>query len=233
MKNNYIKQVLALFMAVAVFASSCNKEQDTNHLTTDKAIVSIKMEGIGQGRNLDNVLRASASTGKNNPSPAVQRVEISFNEEYDVTATLIPVGAAVSNTELRASAKRAEAGVNPEIEELADGSSYVVAVYDAAGNYVAHNVFIHQVGNLPQYQFELEPGEYTFLAVATGGSDNSWMADALNGLPLQQLDLTNLGLDTDLDILWQKQEKNIQAGPNIVNLLMDHLFTRVLNMICS
>src|SRR5690606_41593834 len=107
MRNNYIKTLVACFIAVSVFASSCQKNNAMDNLGGE-ATVTVNMQGVGPstGNKAKAGLRASASAGNTIATPAVQRQVIKFNELYNVTATLKEV--TPTAPVLRASANRAE-----------------------------------------------------------------------------------------------------------------------------
>ncbi|PRD49369.1 fimbrillin family protein [Sphingobacterium haloxyli] len=208
MKYNNIKTLLAVFMAVTVLASSCQKDNGTSDLAAGEATVSINMKGISASANNSNLgLRSSAGTGKSIVTPAVQRQVTKFNEQYNVTATLREVTPATAPV-LRASANRAETTATGmgEILALDAGTAYTVRVYDGA-TLVDEKIYTQGEGNAEQ--FTLEGGKtYTFQAFAYGD------AHAEEG-------------SADQDPLWWDKEVAITAGSNTVDIVLEHKLTEV------
>jgi len=207
MRNNYIKTLVACFIAVSVFASSCQKDNGVDNLGGE-ATVTVNMQGVGPstGNKAKAGLRASASAGNTIATPAVQRQVIKFNELYNVTATLKEV--TPTAPALRASANRAETKTTGtgEILALAAGTAYTVRVYDGA-TYVDQKTFIQGEGNTEK--FALEGGKtYTFQAFAYGD------ASAEEG-------------SADQDPLWWEKEVAIAAGSNTLDIILGHKLTEV------
>lgn len=156
MKRNNIKMLLILFVAVAVFAVSCQEDKEN---LSGKATVTINMKGIGTG--INNELSRSAADAK------VQRRQTTFNGEA-IIATL---------TEVATPTSRAAGEITP----LPAGTEYTVKVYDGADLKDSHT-FTQGVED--NYEFELEAGTYTFKtfaygnAIATGADkDPLWWQD--------------------------------------------------------
>lgn len=167
MKHNYIKTLVACFMAVAVFATSCQKDNGADDLGTGEATVTVNMKGIAL--NSGKSLRASAS-GKSIAAPAVQRQVISFNEQYNVTATLREVTPATPA--LRASSKRAEVIDSGVGAILPFTGEYTIVVKDGSGEEVATAL------GSGQLNFTAPVGNYTYIAYSEDGG-LLWTSDAL------------------------------------------------------
>lgn len=154
-------------MAVAVFATSCQKDNGADDLGTGEATVTVNMKGIAL--NSGKSLRASAS-GKSIAAPAVQRQVISFNEQYNVTATLREVTPATPA--LRASSKRAEVIDSGVGAILPFTGEYTIVVKDGSGEEVATAL------GSGQLNFTAPVGNYTYIAYSEDGG-LLWTSDAL------------------------------------------------------
>src|SRR5690606_7662240 len=203
MRHNYIKTLVACFIAVSVFAS-CQKESGVDNLRGE-ATVTVNMQGVGPstGNKAKAGLRASASAGNTIARPAVQRQVIKFNELYNVTATLKEV--TPTAPALRASANRAETtatGVG-EILPLADGTAYTVVI-SQGGEVVTTETFTQGEG---EHKFNIEAGSYTYVAYAYGDASAS---------------------GADKDPLWVSGSLSVTAGENNTLLIvLEHKLTEV------
>lgn len=206
MKQNNIKTLLALFIAVTVFASSCQKDSGIDSLNTGKASVTISMKGVGIAN--DNSpkagLRASTSSGKSVATPAVQRQVVKFNNQFNVTATLREVTTTAPALRASANAKRAEVIDTGEgdVLPLADGTDYTIVVYKD-GTEVAREEFTQGEG---EHTFELEADTYTFVAYAYGDASAS---------------------GADRDPLWWTADQTVEDGPNTLEIVLEHQLTEV------
>lgn len=167
MKINLIKFLILLIATTMVF-SSCQKDNKEESLTTsDKGTVRLKIGGTSfSGKKNDATLQSSNNKKSTKESLLVQHQEVSFNKDYNVTATLTAVG----NTEpsLRGS-NRAESVPNgPVTEPLQKGTEYTITVYEKGNRdkEVASKKYVHGVDDT-SIEFELTPGDYTFTANAT------------------------------------------------------------------
>lgn len=204
MKYNNIKTFLALFMAVTVFASSCQKDNGIDGVNTGEATVTIDMKGVGKatGNNAKAGLRASASSSKSVATPAVQRQVVKFNDQFNVTATLREVTPAAPA--LRASAKRADVTATGEgdVLPLADGTAYTVVVYKD-GNEVTTETFTQGEG---EHKFNIEAGNYTYVAYAYGDAGAT---------------------GADRDPLWVSGSFSVEDGANTLAIVLEHKLTEV------
>ncbi|MCC2598828.1 hypothetical protein [Sphingobacterium sp. FBM7-1] len=204
MKYNNIKTFLALFMAVTVFASSCQKDNGIDGVNTGEATVTIDMKGVGKatGNNAKAGLRASASSSKSVATPAVQRQVVKFNDQFNVTATLREV--TTTAPALRASAKRADVTATGEgdVLPLADGTAYTVVVYKD-GNEVTTETFTQGEG---EHKFNIEAGNYTYVAYAYGDAGAS---------------------GADRDPLWVSGSFSVEDGANTLAIVLEHKLTEV------
>ncbi|MBD1420674.1 hypothetical protein [Sphingobacterium chuzhouense] len=206
MKHNYIKALVACFIAVAVFASSCQKENGVDNLGGE-ATVTINMQGVGPstGNKAKAGLRASASAGNTVATPAVQRQVVKFNNQFNVKATLREVTPASSTPALRASANRAETTATGagDILPLADGTEYTVVI-SQGGEVVTTETFTQGDS---EHKFNIEAGSYTYVAYAYGDADAS---------------------GADRDPLWVSGSLNVTAGENnTLSIVLEHKLTEV------
>ncbi|MDR2271832.1 MAG: hypothetical protein LBF27_13090 [Sphingobacterium sp.] len=214
MKRNITKILLAL----TVIASACNKKNDTN-TDVDKGEVSIKIAGISYSDN-DGNLQTKASTAKSQVSTTgIQNKTVPFNNEIDVKATLTAV---TSSSALRASAGSTKASTAPIA--LDNGAKYLIAAYDASGNYVNNTGVLTYSNASTNWTMTLSAGTYTFVALAV---DPGQTFPTINlNQNLANISFNVSGADTDL--LWKKQSVTIAGGQNTVqNLVLSHVFTEV------
>lgn len=223
-KSNHIKIFLSVLTVFVLLWSSCSKQMDEVGQDQGEAKVRIKISGVttGDGNDESPTLKQSAFTTVNSVALGVQSVDIPFNDEYVVRATLSPV--LPDQQQLRASgSNRAEATqTGTETQPLADGTKYVVAVYDNTGAYVDHEEYTHTTGS-GTVMLSLDPGEYTFVAIASSSNTLPTVDYTAN---LSAINLEEL--DADVDLIYQKQIRTITAGDNDLELLLKHLFTQVI-----
>lgn len=202
MKKIYI----SILTILALFTASCNKKTDIpEDVDEGKAKVQIKIAGTTYKQDLDGDaelhLHASTKTKGGASAPMPQSIEIPFNGDYGIRATLI--------------------SEDPEILPLPEGTKYVVSVYDDKGTHVDHKEYTHGSGNNPQ-EFTLDPGTYTFIAVSSGSNS---LPDIDYNANLSTINFE--GVDADVDLMYQKLPVEASSGNNDVTFLMEHLFTQV------
>lgn len=167
-------------MATLVFTSSCQKDKQQYNVDSGKGRVKLKIGGTSFTR-LENNNSPKASNGKNGiASVVVQSEEVSFNDEYKVIATLIPVG--MDQPTLKGSTHAESVSNGSVTEPLEKGIRYTINV---TGKGAAENVrlsqrFTHGVDDA-DISFDLAPGEYTLLAFDDDRGYNSnrlrWQGD--------------------------------------------------------
>ncbi|WP_146191083.1 hypothetical protein [Sphingobacterium athyrii] len=155
--NNFV----ALFFALTVLMSSCQKDKQENSVSSEKGTVTLKIGGASFADfQSSGTTKASSNKKAVNTASDVQTQEISFNDEFNVIATLKPV-----SKNLRSIAKastRAESVSNGILTEpLERGVIYTVSVYekDNKDKKVASKNFTHYGNEV--VEFDLAPGEYT------------------------------------------------------------------------
>jgi len=214
MKRNITKILLAL----TIIASACNKKNET--ITDgDKGQVSIKIAGVSYSDGSGD-LQTKASTTKNSSSTSVaQNATVPFNNDLDVKATLT---ALTSSSTLRASTGNTKMSTTPTV--LDNGAKYLIAAYDAAGNYVNNTGVLTYTNTSTDWTMDLSAGTYTFIALAVDPGQTFPTINLNQNLSNITFDVT--GADTDL--LWKKQSVTVVSGQNNVqNLVLSHVFTEV------
>jgi len=190
-------------MAMTIFIFSCQKDNNTAELSTGKAIVNVKMGGIGSE---DGSKLAKASVGgSSSATAAVQQVTVPFGEDLVVRATLTEVKA-TQGTTLRASATKAATTSTGAGEITAFNGDYTIRAYKKID---ANNETLVQTVNgvsSKNKQFELEPGNYKFVVSAYGNP-------AATG--------------EDKDPLSQIIEQTVTAGNNTLDVILKHKLTEV------
>lgn len=214
MKRNITKILLAL----TIIAASCNKKNDGN-TDVDKGEVTIKIAGVSYS-DPEGDLQTKASTAKSVASAtATQNKTVPFNNELDVKATLTAV---TSSSTLRASTANTKMSTTPTV--LDNGAKYLIAAYDASGNYVNNTGVLTYTNASTNWSMNLSAGTYTFVALAV---DPGQTFPTIN---LNQ-NLSNITFNVtgaDADLLWKKQSVTVVSGQNTVqNLVLSHVFTEV------
>ena len=157
-----------LFLSMTFFVSSCQKEMDeATDLNSGKGKVTLKLSGARfKEPTNDKDLQSSANRKGSVSSSKIQYQEIPFNDDYMMSAALTPVGEISSS--LRASARANAVSKDLITEPLEEGTPYTISVYEKGNrdNLIASKNFIHGVDD-KNIEFELESGEYTFVANAT------------------------------------------------------------------
>lgn len=189
--------------AMTMFIFSCQKDNNTAELSTGKAIVNVKMNGIGPegGSKL-----AKASIGSSSAATStVQQVTVPFGEDLVVRATLTEVKAS-QGTALRASATKAATSSTGAGEIVAFNGDYTIRAYkkiDANNETLVQTV---KGVSSKSNQFELEPGNYKFVVSAYGNP-------AATG--------------EDKDPLSQVIEQTVTVGNNTLDVILKHKLTEV------
>ena len=203
MKLKNTKTLLSLMMAMTIFIFSCQKDNNTAELSTGKAIVNVKMGGIGSE---DGSKLAKASVGGSSATTAaMQQVTVPFGEDLVVRATLTEVKAS-QGTALRASATKAATTSTGAGEITAFNGDYTIRAYKKID---ANNETLVQTVNgvsSKSNQFELEPGNYKFVVSAYGNP-------AATG--------------EDKDPLSQVIEQTVTAGNNTLDVILKHKLTEI------
>src|SRR5690606_37640226 len=159
--------IVAIFIAASVFLSSCQKDNQREINNSAKGTVSLKIDGASFGETTsDKPLQASTSKRGSIESLTVQQQEVPLNREYNVKATLTPTN--ISSQSVLKASNRTSSATNRHITEPLDkGTEYTVYVYEKANpnREIVSKTFKHGVDD-SNIQFELDPGEYTFVSFA-------------------------------------------------------------------
>ncbi|QIH31598.1 hypothetical protein [Sphingobacterium sp. DR205] len=163
-----LNKILAFFIAGSVLTSACKKDSEEVNVDSAKAHVTVKMTGMGFSEPQGNRTLHSTTNKNIGRLPKNQYIEASFNEKYDISGSLIPVGAI---SPLRASKISETVSNGPLIEPLPVGSEYTITVYEKgnASKEILTKSFKHGIDD-SNISFDLEPGEYTFLASGNNGA---------------------------------------------------------------
>ncbi|QQD15533.1 hypothetical protein [Sphingobacterium sp. UDSM-2020] len=210
MKNFKIR--LALALAVALFISSCSKE--TSEVVTEETTVRLN---IGQAYAKTDPVK-TASVGRSYAS-AVQTVEIPFDNEYTLIATLAPEASSSVNS-LKATNRAATTSTGNSEQVLKQGTVYYVAIFDATGKYKETKSFTQGAG---AQDFAIDKGKYTFVIYASG--TNKTLPTIPAGATLSTVKFENL--TADKDFMLDQVAIEVKNGENLINADLDHLFTQV------
>lgn len=207
-----IKFGLASILACVLFISSCS-EDSNNALVPEGTIVRLN---IGQAY-AKNTPAKAASVGRTYAS-ATQTVEIPFDNQYTLVASLIAEETVAPG--LKASSRAATASTGSEQHPLKPGTKYYVAIFDAAGEYKETKSFTQGNGSP---DFAIEKGKYTFVIYASGSGK------ALPSIAVgAKLNTVNFeGLTADQDFMLDQVPFEVKDGQNILNADLEHLFTQV------
>ncbi|WP_343320987.1 FimB/Mfa2 family fimbrial subunit [Sphingobacterium multivorum] len=198
-------------LALALFVSACNK--DNNVAISEETTVRLN---IGQAYAKADPVK-TAAVGRNYAS-AVQTVEIPFDNQYTLVATLTAETAASSS--LKASNRAATVSTGSEQDPLKQGTIYYVAIFDAAGNYKETKSFTQ--GNAAP-EFKIDQGKYTFVVYASG--TNKTLPSIAVGATLASVNFE--GLTADKDFMLDQVPFEVKAGQNVLNADLEHLFSQV------
>ena len=207
-----IKFGFASLLACALFISSCSKE---NNSAVVPEGTTVRLN-IGQAFAKTGPVKA-ASAGRTYAS-ATQTVEIPFNNQYTLVASL--TAEEVAAPSLKASNRAATVSTGSEQQALKQGTVYYVAIFDAAGDYKETKSFTQ--GNGTQ-DFAIETGKYTFVIYASGS--NKTLPSIAIGTKLSAVNFE--GLTADQDFMLDQVPFEVKDGQNILNADLEHLFTQV------
>ncbi len=208
-----IKFGLASILASALFISSCSKD---NNAAVIPEGTTVRLN-IGQAYAPNNGVAKAASVGRSYAS-TTQTVEIPFNNEYTIVASLTAEEAVAPS--LKASNRAATTSTGSEQHKLNQGTIYYVAIFDAAGDYKETKSFTQ--GNGAQ-NFAIEKGKYTFVIYASGS--NKTLPSIAAGAKLSAVNFE--GLTADQDFMVDQVPFEVKDGQNILNADLAHLFTQV------
>ncbi|UQA73953.1 fimbrillin family protein [Sphingobacterium siyangense] len=165
MKKYSMKTLLCFSVIGFLLVTSCQKGKEDN-TATEKASITLKMNGIGLDDGSSTV--AKASTSNTAAASSVQSFSVPFNDDLVVRATLSE-DSNLSASGLRASAKAAT-GVGAI---TAFNGDYTVRVYKQGNSTLLTTV--NCTGGASN-KFELEPGAYKFI-VSSYGNPSATGAD--------------------------------------------------------
>ncbi|WP_286862922.1 MULTISPECIES: hypothetical protein [Sphingobacterium] len=172
-----LNKFVALFCALTILTSSCQKDKQEYSVDSGKGNVKLKVGGTSFTRLADNVSSKASNGIRSTSSAVVQSQEVSFNDEYKVIATLIPVG---TSQQASKGALRAESVSNGAVTQpLEKGIKYTVEVFEKGNlnNFRQVKFFTHGVDD-SDISFDLPSGEYTL--VAYGGDRGKALLDYNN-----------------------------------------------------
>ncbi|OOG15759.1 hypothetical protein BWD42_24070 [Sphingobacterium sp. CZ-UAM] len=207
-----IKFGFASMLACALLISSCSKDNNSA-IVPEGTTVRLN---IGQAFAKTGPFKA-ASAGRSYAS-ATQTVEIPFDNQYTLVASLTAQEAATPG--LKASSRAATVATGSEQQALKPGTVYYVAIFDAAGDYKETKSFTQ--GNTAQ-DFAIEKGKYTFVIYASGS--NKTLPSIAPGTKLSAVNFE--GLTADQDFMLDQVPFDVKEGQNVLNADLEHLFTQV------
>ncbi|HFK5586391.1 TPA: fimbrillin family protein [Elizabethkingia anophelis] len=183
----------------------------------EKVNVSINLIGSSADGELTSGI---ASSGKMSSSASeIQKQVIPFNENYSITASLIPQSRTVINN-ASATINPIAAGTPLPPSELNPNVKYKVSVYDADGVFVAENEFTY---GQPYTSFALDGDKnYTFVAYSINSTLNS--PSVTGGGNLSTAKLTGISGD----LMYFKKNMTVTGnGPNRLDVVLKHRFSQV------
>jgi len=207
-----IKFGFASILACALFISSCSKENN-NMIIPDGPTVRLN---IGEAFEAAGPVKA-ASVGRTYAS-ATQTVEIPFDNQYTLVATLTAETSTAQG--LKASSRAATVSTGTDQKALKQGTVYYVAIFDTAGDYKETKTFTQ--GNSAQ-DFAIDKGKYTFVIYASG--TNKTLPSIAAGAKLSTVNFA--GLTADKDFMLDQVDFEVKDGQNLLNADLAHLFTQV------
>ena len=208
-----IKFGVTSILAMALFVSSCNK--DNNADIVDGPTVRLNIGQAYADPNSGAV--KTASVGRTYTS-AIQTVEIPFDNQYTLVATL---KAETATSGLKASNRAATVSTGSEKITLKEGTTYYVAIFDAAGNYKETKTF--KQGAAATQDFAIDKGQYTFVVYASG--TNKSLPTIAVGSKLSDVNFS--GLTADQDFMLDQVPFEVKDGVNTLSADLEHLFTQV------
>lgn len=213
MKKLIFNITIASLLSLALLISSCSKDSNEAGIQTGTTV----RLNIGQSHAKAEAIKG-ASVGRRYTAVA-QSVEIPFDNQYTLVATLTEEKTN-SLSGLKAATKAASVSTGGEQIALKDGTTYYVAIFDAAGVYKETKSFTQ--GNGAQ-DFAIEKGKYTFVIYASG--TNKALPGIEAGATLSAVNFT--GLTADQDFMLDQVEYEVKEGQNVLNADLAHLFTQV------
>ncbi|MGB3063231.1 hypothetical protein [Sphingobacterium thalpophilum] len=213
MKNITMKLGFASFLSLALLISSCSKD---NSQPIVDAGTTVRLN-IGQSYAKADPAKLG-STGRKYVAKA-QTVEIPFDNQYTLVATLTEENAAPASG-LRAANRAATVSSANEQVALKEGTTYYVAIFDAAGFYKETKSFTQGSG---AQDFAIEKGKYTFVIYASG--TNKALPGIQDGATLASVNFADLVADQDF--MLDQVEYEVKEGQNVLNADLEHLFTQV------
>ncbi|WP_286754055.1 MULTISPECIES: fimbrillin family protein [Sphingobacterium] len=200
MKLKNTKTLLSLIIAVTIFIFSCKKENSTTELSTENAIVNVKMNGIAP--EVGSKLAKASIGGSSAATAAVQQVTVPFGEDLVVRATLTEVKAS-QGTALRASAAKAATTLTGAGEIVAFNGDYKIYIYKDGSSTLEKTV---DGKSAVVNKFELAPGKYKFVVSAYGNP---------------------AGTGADKDPLAVEIFQTVTAGNNNLDVVLKHKLTEI------
>lgn len=212
MKMFTIKSGLASMLALLLFVSSCSKD------STQAVIPEGTTVRLNIGEDFAKTAPAKAASAGRMYASSTQTVEIPFDNQYTLVASLTAEAAPASG--LKASNRAATVSIGTDQKALKQGTIYYVAIFDAAGGYKETKSFTQ--GNAVQ-DFAIEKGKYTFVIYASGS--NKTLPSIAAGTKLNAVNFE--GLTADQDFMLDQVAFEVKEGQNILNADLEHLFTQV------
>ena len=211
--KNQTASFLGLTLLLANTACrSTDNTLETN--TTNNRQVSVKMNLSGSEDNIETSEKL-ASVKNNLASTGIQTQTIPYDNNYSITATLVPVKAAISGT----------AALNPmaAVTELKSGIRYKVLVYDSSNKLVDQKEFVYKQNETDG--FLLDGGKtYTFVAFSVNSTNAADTPAVTNPNDFSTAMLSNI----NKDLMYFKTVKTVTGNaPNTLDVVLKHQFTRI------
>ncbi|GEM_PF-2084382 len=211
-----------LFFLASLF-NSCEREETQLEAEGGKASVIFATAVSNGSTNAEVKTKASAAKASNDAHRSIIPVGGGYALEWVLTESSPDQGAPkVGSTVNRANAGRLA---------VEGGIRYAVTYYDKDGTYKGYNRFV--VGN----STPISGGEHTFDA----GKPYTFIFQSNHtktyevGLPASSLSLNNAVVDgllsrsggQDLDQMYARVDRVLDAGTNYINVLFEHLFSQI------
>ncbi|AQX01460.1 fimbrillin family protein [Elizabethkingia anophelis] len=201
---------------LSVITTSCRStDNSTNENDNTKAIVKVNL--AGSEFNGTEFLKSASTKVSSSTSVISQQQTIPFNEEYSITATLVPV---ITKKNTSYAATDLTAGI-PDRKELEAGIKYKVVVYDDSGAYVDEKEFTYKQND--QNGFLLDGGKsYTFIAYSVNSKTSLPAINNGNTLATAELPASTE------DLMYFKRTMIVTGNKtNNLDVVLKHQFSQV------
>ncbi|WP_282638452.1 hypothetical protein [Sphingobacterium thalpophilum] len=207
-------KMLTLVALIGSFLSSCKESKDSVD-TSGEATVSIRLLGVE-----NPVLTNKKGSTKTSGTQSAQTVLLPFTKTSKVEATLTNESTTTSGNILRAASGTRAAAVE-ERTPLAANIKYMIAVYDADGNFIKENAYTNTVDNTAEMQ--LPAGKtYTFIAYSVNSTSDLPGIDGKASLTTASLN------NISADLMYFKGSLAVQSGStSTLNVVLKHKYSEV------